>query len=80
MNDSDATIRLKKTAAVLDEERYRQGLTYQEIADKSGMEKMTAHRYLRGTRDIPYSKLLALCDALGLSVIEVIASAENRAN
>lgn len=79
MKDDDAKKRLKATADVLDQERYRLGLTYQELGEKAGMEKMTAHRYLKGTRDIPYSKLWDLCAALGVSVVDVITRAEDRA-
>lgn len=79
MDDIDAKKRLKATAAVLDQERYNQGLTYEELGRRSGMEKMTAHRYLKGSRDIPYSKLWDLCAALGVSVIDVITRAEDRA-
>lgn len=79
MNDRDAKERLQATASILDEERYRLGLTYEELGNKAGMEKMTAHRYLKGKRDIPYSKLLDLCTALGVSVIDVITRAEDRA-
>ena len=67
----------------LDAERYFQGLSYQDLAEQIGSEKMTVHRYLRGRggkpQDIPYTKLLALCDALGITLSDLLGRAEDRA-
>lgn len=78
MNDHTITPRIKALAAELRAEKAAKELTYDEIAERSNMQKMTVHRYMSGSRDIPMGKLLAMCEALGVSLPVLIERAEQR--
>ena len=46
------------------------------IEERSGISKATFGRYFRGERDIKMSALMALAEALGTTVVEVVSLAE----
>lgn len=52
------------------------GLTYAVIAERSDLPKSTLVRYFLGERDITVTKLGALCEALGATIGEVLALAD----
>jgi len=65
-------------AEELRSERAVQRITMDEIADRSGMVKITLHRYMQGSRDIPVKALADICRALNVPMGEIIARAETR--
>lgn len=68
----------------LDAERQAQGLTYEQLGERIGVEKMTAHRYLRGRKgnpvDLPFSVIIRLTEALDISLMELLDRVEKRAD
>lgn len=69
---------VKAIAAELRSEAARHNLTYKAIAEKANMQQMTVSRYMRGERDIPMSKLFAMCNALGITAGDLLARAIDR--
>lgn len=65
-------------AAELRAERGAQDVTFDVLAERTGMPKATLSRYFKGTRDIPMSALAAICDGLGLTVLAIIDRAQAR--
>lgn len=78
MKHDESGARLQALKAELRAEKAAKELTYDDIAERSDMQKMTVHRYMSGTRDIPMGKLLLMCDALGVDVSALIERAEQR--
>lgn len=78
MDESEVQRRIEAVAAQLRAERAAVQMTYQEVADRAGMEKMTVNRYMNGKRDIPMGKLAAICDAMGVRIGDLMARAEDR--
>lgn len=76
--------RLRATAIELDAERQAQGMTYQDIADQLGVEKPTAHRYLRGRNgkpaDLTLTTVLQLTEILQVDVLELFERVDKRAD
>lgn len=65
-------------AAQLRAERAVAGLTYDGLANATGMSKFTVMRYLKGERQIPLPEFAALAEALGLTPQELMARAMER--
>ena len=59
-------------------ERTIQGITLDGLAQKVGVSKITVHRYLHAQRDIPITTLADICEALGVTMGEIIRRAEER--
>jgi DNA-binding Xre family transcriptional regulator len=49
-----------------------------DLANVSGIPTSTLHRYLSGSRDIPLPVFVDICQALGLSITELVARAQRR--
>lgn len=49
-----------------------------DLANASGIPTSTLHRYLAGARDIPLPVFVDICQALGLSITELVARAQRR--
>lgn len=73
-----ATRYLDAMAAELRAERARQELTLEAIANEAGMQIKTVQRYLKGERDIPFTRLRAICAALKVSPVELMVRVEKR--
>lgn len=52
-------------------------ITYQQIADKMGVSLLTVKRQLNAD-DITFIKLLSLCDAVGLSLTEILSELQDK--
>ena len=66
-------------AATLNGERVASGMTFDELAAKTGISKRTLLRQLSTTeRHIDISHVAVIARAFGLSVVEVLARAEER--
>lgn len=65
------TANIQALAGELRAELARTRLTKRGIAEATGIGEQTVYRYLYGKRDIPYSAMVAICGALGVSVAEV---------
>lgn len=65
-------------ADMLRAERAIQELTMDDMAERTGMPKITLHRYMKGQRDIPLKALATICKALGVPMVEIIDRAEQR--
>lgn len=65
-------------AAVLTGEKAISKLSFTELGERAGMDRVTAHRLLSGKRPIDLRQLTRLCEALGVSRADVIAAAEAR--
>ena len=55
--------------------RYRQGITVEDFAKRSGIGARTMPRYLNGTRQIGTDQLQAMCRVLGISPDELVRRA-----
>lgn len=75
MNNETEERQMEAIAAELRSEVARQQLTYKVVAERAGMQQMTVSRYMRGERDIPMSKLFAMCRALGITAGDLLARA-----
>ena len=64
--------------AVLRGERAAQRITYDELSERSGLDRSTVLRMLNNQRDLKMSQLSALCSALKLSVVDVMRQAQAR--
>ena len=65
-------------AAVLRGERAAQRITFDELAVRSDLDKSTVLRMLNNQRDMKMAQFSALCGALGVSSVDVMAAAEDR--
>ena len=65
-------------AAVLRGERAAQRITFDELAVRSDLDKSTVLRMLNNQRDMKMAQFSALCGALGVSSVDVMAAAEER--
>ena len=66
-------------AATLNGERVALGLTFDDLADKSGISARSLKRYLSSTdRDIKVDVLARVAQAMDISVDEVIRRADQR--
>lgn len=66
-------------AATLNGERVASGMTFEELASKTGISKRTLLRQLSTTeRHIDISHVAVIAGAFDLSVVEVLARAEER--
>jgi transcriptional regulator with XRE-family HTH domain len=63
-------------AAELRAEKARRNITEAQIAEKSGIHRVSVSRYLSGVRAIPMATLADLCRALGLDTFELVNKAE----
>lgn len=64
------------TAKALQAARAVSGLTFEELADKSGVPIATVFRIFGAKRDIKIPQLYALAKALGITVVELMSDAE----
>jgi transcriptional regulator with XRE-family HTH domain len=62
-------------AAELRAQRARIGVSYDVLAEQTGLSKSAVFKYLKGTRSIPVPALYDLCDALGIGVDDVFVLA-----
>lgn len=51
-------------------------MTFDELAEQTGMAKTTVLNYLNGKRDIPMGAFAELCRALGASQVEIFTIAQ----
>lgn len=65
-------------AAAMRAERAANGLTLDQVADRSGIPLVSVQRYMAGKRAIDVAALAALADALDLTPRELIEAAEGR--
>lgn len=54
----------------------RQRMTMPALAKASGIPLVSVERYVNGKRDIPMGKFPALCEALGVTVPEMVTRVE----
>jgi len=69
----------KITAAIIEllaEERKRQGLTYEDLAAKAGVDRSTVALWDRGERTPRIEVILKVCHALGLELSALLIQAE----
>lgn len=66
------------TVEQLQAERGGKRLTYKQLADMAELKEQTVMRYLTGKRDIPLHELVAMTEALGLSLGELFERATQR--
>lgn len=66
------------TVEQLQAERGAKRLTYKQLAEASGLKEQTVMRYLTGKRDIPLQELIAMTEALGLTLGELFDRATQR--
>lgn len=65
-------------AAELRAERAARRMSNRDLADRSGVSKVSVQRYLAPTRTIPVDVLDVLATALGSSIGEIVTRAEER--
>ncbi|TFH57315.1 helix-turn-helix domain-containing protein [Glutamicibacter arilaitensis] len=66
------------TVEQLQAERGGKRLTYKQLAEISGLKEQSVMRYLTGKRDIPLHELIAMTEALGLTLGELFERATQR--
>lgn len=66
------------TIEQLQAERGGKRLTYKQLADKAGLKEQSVMRYLTGKRDIPLHELVAMTEALDLTLGELFERATQR--
>lgn len=64
------------TAKALQAARAVSGMTYDELAEKSGVSVQTIYRMFGAKRDIKLPQLYALAQAMGMTVVELMQDAE----
>lgn len=62
----------KMAGAEIKKEREKQCLTLEQLAKKSGVSKQNIYYYEIGRNRIKMDKYILICEALGLSVIEIL--------
>lgn len=65
-------------AEQFDDERRNAGVTYDELAARTGISRSTLIRYAKGTREIGTIDLVQVLDALGVSIHKFIDRASAR--
>lgn len=53
----------------------RKRMTRKDLADATGLHENTVGRYLLGLRDVPFTAMALMCDALGVDVGALNAAA-----
>lgn len=56
-----------------------QGLEINDLVQRSGVERTSLWRYLRGDRPMPLDVLFSVAEALGMDASELVERAEKRA-
>ncbi|MBF1667169.1 MAG: helix-turn-helix transcriptional regulator [Scardovia wiggsiae] len=64
------------TAKALQAARAVSGMTYEELAEKSGVSVQTIYRMFGAKRDIKLPQLYALAKTMGITVVEIMQDAE----
>lgn len=64
------------TAKALQAARAVSGLTFDELAKKSGIPRPTVYRMFGAKRDIKLPQLYAVAQAMGVTVVEIMQDAE----
>ena len=67
----------QKVAALFRREYERRGLTYDEIAERTGLSRMTVVRIINGQRPITVAYLAALSPVLGFDMAKLINEAKS---
>ena len=82
IEDMDEYARLYREALAseLRSERESRGVTYEAMAAYTGMQIKTLHRYLSGERDVPFTRLHAVSDAIGVKLADLMRRVEDRIN
>lgn len=62
----------KMAGAEIKKEREKQSLTLEQLAKKSGVSKQNIYYYEIGRNRIKIDKYIQICEALGLSVVEIL--------
>ena len=70
----------KVIARLLNDERLHKGITQAELAESTGISQSQISKQMRGTRDINIDELSAIADALDISLVELIRTAEQELN
>jgi len=79
----DADLSEKITTAVIEllaGERKRQGLTYEDLAARVGVDRSTIALWERGERSPGFSIILKMCQALGVELAALLVHAEAKAS
>jgi transcriptional regulator with XRE-family HTH domain len=79
----DTSLPEKITACIIEllaEERRRQGLTYEDLAARAGVDRSTVALWDRGERSPRFEVVLKVCHALGLELSTVLVNAEAAAS
>lgn len=66
-------------AAELRAERAAKQITYDKLAELTGINRRTLIRLLKAERAIDTAHLASLCEALGMDIVDLISAAERRA-
>jgi len=69
----------REVARLLTNARKERGMTFRELALKTGLGQATVVRYLYGERTTPLDAFVIICDALQLDPAVVIAEAQRGA-
>ena len=70
----------KVIARLLNDERLHKDITQAELAKSTGISQSQISKQMRGTRDINIDELSAIADALDISLVELIRTAEQELN
>ena len=79
----DTDLSEKITTAIIEllaDERKRQGLTYEDLAARVGVDRSTIALWERGERSPGFSIILKACQALGLELAALLVHAEAKAS
>lgn len=76
--DAYATQYRDALTAELRAAREENGVTFDQIADYTGLQKKQVHRHLQGERDIPFTRLKAIADAIGCDLGVIMVKVEER--
>lgn len=60
-------------------ERVAIKMSQEALAERVGISKKSVTRYEQGERDVPFGTLVAMADALGVPVSQLLRSSEARA-
>lgn len=78
MDTNDSETLSTAVTAVLRAERAASRITFDELAERSGMDRRTAMRMLNEQRVMRFDQFVALCGGLGMSPVAVLKAAEAR--